>query len=445
MRNLEPLFFPASVTVVGASARPSSLAGAVLRNLVLGGYGGRLSVVHPRGGHLLGVPVSPAVRDLPEVPDLAVIGVPPDPAEAAVRDLLARGTKAFLLLTAGLGEADAAGRDREDALAAEVRKHDAVLLGPNCLGLHVRSPRGRLEASFARDLPPVGDTAILSQSGSIGEWMFSRMVERRLGASLLASVGNEADLDLCDLVDGAAGHLPNLRQLWLYLESPPSPDRLEAALARLPATCRVFQVRGATTDAGRAAPGARRLDAGGAAHAGTLSAAALPSLTEAMDLMEILDRFPAPTGTRAAVVTNAGGPSVLAADALSAGGLDLPQPSAALAERLAPLLPRGTRPRNPLDLRADATPDLYRAALATLGGSGEFDALLGIAMHPVILDGGALVNAIHEGVAASTPTAVVWLGGSHAFVEVDRLRKLGYPVLADPTRAGRALAAWAAR
>jgi acetyltransferase len=445
MRSLEPLFFPASVTVVGASPRRSSLAGAVLRNLVLGGYRGTLNAVHPAGGHLLGVPVHTTCHDLPAAPEMAVIGVPPRAAETAVRDLLTRGTRAFLVLTAGLGEANGIGRDREDSLAARCREAGAVLLGPNCLGLHVLTSQGRLDATFARDLPIRGDTAVISQSGSIGEWFFSRMAERGLGAALLASVGNEADLDVIDLVEGAVHHLPHLRQLWLYLESPPPPDRLTRALAKLPAACRVFTIRGALTPAGRSAPGARALAEGkdGESLTPWPAPGEVASLTEALDLLEVVDRLPAPSGVRVAVVTNAGGPSVLAAAALHAGGLELPSPTKALAHRLAPLLPRGSHPRNPLDLRADAPPELYRNVLQTLGRSGEYDATLVVAMHPVVTDGPILVDNILEGIAAGPPATVVWLGGIQATVEEAFLRRAGCPVLPDPSRAGRALAAWA--
>jgi len=447
MRSLLPLFFPASVTVVGASSRRASLAGAVLRNLVLGGYRGALSAVHPAGGRLLGVPVHTSWHDLQPAPDLAVIGVPPEAAESAVRDLLARGTRAFLVLTAGLGETGERGRDREDALASLCRGAGAVLLGPNCLGLHVVTSRGRLDASFVRDLPPRGDTAIISQSGSIGEWLFSRMTERHLGGALLASVGNEADLGVVDLVQGAARHLPHLRQLWLYLESPPPPDRLARVLAELPAACRVFTIRGAVTPAGRTAPGARRLAdrADDDTPAPDTGPGDIPSLTEALDLLEVVDRLPAPSGRRVAIVTNAGGPSVLAADALHEGGLGLPALSAALAHRLAPQLPRGSRPRNPLDLLADAPPELYRDVLRALGDSGEYDAILVVVMHPVVTDGPSLVERIREGTAGGPPSIVVWLGGARGGREEDLLRRAGLPVISDPTRAGRAMATWISR
>ncbi len=445
-RDLEPLFFPRSVAVVGASERPGSLPGAVLKSLVSGGYAGGLAAVHPRADHVFGIPAHPSLEALDAAPELAVIGVAPEAAERSIHDLLERGTRAFILLTAGFGEIGPEGRAREKALAAACRERGAILVGSNCMGIHTVTGDRRLDASFSRVLPRPGRTAMICQSGSIGEWLMLRFAERGLGLAHFASVGNMADLTVPDFMEGVAALLPGVNQILLYLETVPDAARLREAAAALRPGTRLITVRGGVTGSGRRAVGGHT----GAVAAEPLLAEALmagvdavdvPTLTDAVDLLEAGDRLGPVRGGRTAVITNAGGPAVLATDELARMGVELPELSAGLRERLAAELPPAAVTGNPVDMLASAGPEAYRHVLATLAGSGEVDALLPVFMHPIVTDA-AEVARVFAGVLPGAGVASVpcFMPAPEAAATADILREAGLPVLEEPNRAARALA-----
>jgi len=444
-RDLRPLFFPDSVAVIGASSRPGSLAGAVLRNLVEGGYAGSLHPVHPRESRVLGLDAVPEVGALPAAPDLAVIGVPAAQVPATVDALLDRGTRAFLILTAGFGETGADGRAREAALAERCRAAGAVLLGPNCMGIHTALGGRRLDASFSRARPRTGNSVLLSQSGSITEWLLLRMERRGLGAALAASLGNAADLDLADLLEGAARHFPEARTVLVYLETVPEAARLRRAVEAL-GDRRLLVLRGGSSAGGtRAVAGHTGALAAephlAAALLGGLGATLLDSPTEALDALEVCARLPRPSGTRVVVLTNAGGPAVLATDALHDAGAPLAPLPDAVRRDLAGGLPPAAVTGNPVDLLAPAGAADFTHALDVLRRSRAADALLTVFMHPVVTDAAAVARALAAGLPGQ-PGVVAWLAEEDGTGSVEILREAGIPVVPEPVRAARALARW---
>jgi acetyltransferase len=457
-RDLTPLFFPRSVAVIGASNRPDSLAGAVLRNLVAGGFPGNLVAVHPRETAIGSVPVHPTTDALPAIPDLAVWGIASDRLAGELPRLAARGTRAHIVLSAGFGETDAAGKAAEEALARACRSHGAVLLGPNGMGLHVVQPGYRLDASFSRARPDPGTIAVLSQSGSIAEWILLRLAERGVGAGFAASLGNLADLDVPDLLEGVARHLPEIRQVLLYLETLPDAERLRNAVRSLPADGRLWVVRGGRSDDGRRAAaghtGALAAEPElGAALMASLGAIEPASLTEAVDALEACERLPGPPAAvarrerplRVAVTTNAGGPAVLAVDALGPEA-DVPLLSATLRDGLARDLPAGAITANPVDALATASAERLGEVLRALTASDEIDALLPVFMNPVMTDATAVAEAMARAMdPAVKPASVAWMAGPEADAGERTLRQAGFPIYPDPHRAARALVAWGAR
>ncbi len=450
-RDLRPLFFPNSCAVVGASERAGSLPGAVLRSLVRGGFPGGIYPVHPKASTVHGQRAYPDLDALPAVPDVAVIGVAPDAAEAAIDALAGRGTRAFVLLTAGFGEIGREGRARETALAERCRARGAVLMGSNCMGLHTVTSDYRFDASFSRILPGPGRIALLCQSGSIGEWLMLRFAERRLGMALFASVGNMADLTVPDFVEGVAELLPQVNQVFLYLETVPDASRLRDAVAALRPGTRLVVVRGGTTGSGRRAVGGHT---GAVAAEPSLAEALMRavdaedvvSLSEAVDLMETTDRLGLPRGARAAVITNAGGPAVLATDELARMGVDLPALSPELRGRLAAGLPPAAVTANPVDMLASAAPEAYREVLTELSRTDEVDVLLPIFMHPIVTDAARMAEVFADVLpGAPVPSVPCWMAAPDAAATGDALREAGLPVLGEPNRAARALARWTRR
>ncbi len=433
-RSLTPLFFPGSVAVIGASSRPGSLGGAVLKNLLEGGYPGTVHAVHPDESEVLGVRIRSSVNDLPEAPDLAVWAVPAGTVEAELPRLLERGTRASVVITAGFSETGEEGRIREERLVRMSREHDAVLLGPNCLGLHVATHTGRLDLSFSRVRPDPGHTVVLSQSGSIAEWLMIRFAERGLGASLVVSYGNGADLDLPHLVEGVAEHFPDTRQALVYFERLPRDGDLDV-LTGLPADCRLLGLIGGHD---REAEGPDRRH-GLVSKAGGLL---VDSMLEAVDAVEVLDRLDPPGGRRVAVITNAGGPALLAADELRRQGLTLPPPSPSLTRRVQGHVHEAAILGNPFDLLAPAHPEAFRNTLCEIDASDEYDAILAVFMHPLMTDATEMAAALEETLADGRhPGITCWLGDRDTVLA---LRRAGLPVIPEPTRAARALAHWAA-
>ncbi|HET9233477.1 MAG TPA: CoA-binding protein, partial [Candidatus Eisenbacteria bacterium] len=447
-RDLTPLFSPASIAVIGASPRSDSLAGAVMRNLQEGGFAGRLAAVHPKATWE-GVETVRAVDALPFIPDLTVWGVPPDVIQAELPGILERGGRGHVVLTAGFSEAGPTGTTKERDLVARVRERKGVMVGPNCMGFHVARPKDRVDASFCRVRPDPGPAAIFVQSGSVGEWLLVGMAARKLGATIKVSLGNMGDLDAVDFVEAVPRYFPEVRHIVLYLETMPQAERLMQAVEQLPKAVRVLALHG-----GQSIVGARAVmgHTGALAEEPALVAARLEgtgiqlvrSLTEALDAIELLERLGPNRGRRACVVTNAGGPAILAADALSREGFMLPEPSATLTQTLRATLPPAASHTNPVDLLAGAKPSDFETVLGAIAQTLEYDVIVPVFMHPVTVDAGEIATAIERGVGArSTDTVVCWMAGAQSFPARDQLRASRIAVLEEPSRVGRTLGIWA--
>ena len=446
--DLTPLFSPTSIAVIGASPRSDSLAGAVMRNLLEGGFAGRLAAVHPKATWD-GVETVRSVDALAFVPDLTVWGVPPHVIETELPGILDRGGRGHVVLTAGFSEAGAAGARTERDLVARVRARNGVMVGPNCMGFHVARPDYRVDASFCRVRPDPGPAAIFVQSGSVGEWLLVGMAARKLGAAIKVSLGNMGDLDAVDFVDAVPRYFPEVRHIVLYMETMPEAHRLQEAVLQLPNAVRVIALHG-----GQSAVGARAVmgHTGALAEEPALVAARLEgigiqqvrSLTEALDAIELLERLGPSRGRRACVVTNAGGPGILAADALSREGFTLPEPASPLRGTLRASLPAAASHGNPVDLLAGAQPNDFETVLRAIAEAPDYDVIVPVFMHPVTVDAGEIATAMQQGLGArSANTVVCWMAGAQSFPARDQLRASRIAVLEEPLRVGRALGIWA--
>ena len=448
-RDLTPLLFPESVAVVGASPRPESLAGAVVRNLIAGGFPGKLAAVHPKATWEGNLTTARNTEDLPFVPDLVVWGVTANIIEHDLPKLLAQGARAHIVLTAGFSESGTDGSAKEKTIVQMVREKNGVMVGPNCMGLHVARPNQRLDASFCRVRPEPGPTAIFVQSGSVGEWLLVGMAARQLGAAIKVSLGNMGDLDAVDFIEAVPRYFPEVRQIFLYLETMPEASRLKPAIAALPSHLDVIALHGGRSDVGaRAVMG----------HTGTLAeepalvdallrnAGIRPvgSLMEALDSLEVLQRLEPSRGRRASVVTNAGGPAILVADALIEAEFTVPEPSAALTQTLRGMVSPAASLANPIDLIASATPAIFESSLNAIAASSEYDVIVPVFMHPITVDAGDIAAAMRNGIGPrSKHTVICWMPGAQSFAARDQLRADGFAVIEEPSRVGRALGIWA--
>ncbi len=398
--SLRPFFQPHAVAVVGASRDPTSIGHRLLEALSGGGFAGPIYPVNPTATEICGLRSYPSVRELPEPPDLAVIAVPRDAVLNVVDDCAARGVHALVVITAGFGEVGSEGRELQQRLEDKVRGAGMRLIGPNCLGLFSNGPQDRLNATFVPVSPPPGRLAMGSDSGALGLVVLAAAGRLELGVSSFVSVGNRADISSNDLLEYWEGDNAT-DAILLYLESCDDPRRFAQIASRVSRRKPIVALK-----AGRSRAGFRAA----ASHTAALAVQDVAvealfhqtgviraeTLEELFDLGAALECQPVPRGRRVGILTNAGGPAILCADACEAAGLSLPELSERTRTQLATFLPAMASLANPIDMIASATPEDYRRALRILLLSEEVDAVIVIHVWAGVLDVQKFLEAIQE-------------------------------------------------
>jgi acetate---CoA ligase (ADP-forming) len=376
--SLRPFFEPASVAVVGASPRRGTIGGELFRNILAGDFAGAAYPVNPKGAAVAGVRAYSSIGEIPDPVDLAVISVPAEHALGAAEEALRHGIRALVVISAGFAEVGTEGAERQERLLALVRAHGARLIGPNCLGIAVAGPR--LNATFAARSAPSGNIGFSSQSGALGLALLEAADARGLGLSAFVSIGNKADVSSNDLLEWWEDDEVTDVVL-LYVESFGNPRRFARLARRVARRKPVLALKSGTSATGqRAASSHTAALAGSEAgvdalfdQAGVIRAA---SLEELIDVAALLAGQPEPRGRRVAVLTNAGGLGILAADACDAAGLELPALSGETVSRLRELLPEEASVANPVDMLGSATAASYEQALPVVLADPHVDAAL---------------------------------------------------------------------
>jgi acetyltransferase len=418
--RLDRLFAPRSVAIVGASPRERSLGRAVLHNVIGGGFPGRIHLVNPDHPQIDGVAAVANVAALPEVPDLAVIAVPPAVVPETVAAAALKGVAAAIIITAGLGHGP--GSLADQALAA-ARPHGLRLVGPNCLGVMV--PAAKLNASFASCMPASGDLALISQSGAIVAGMVKWAAQRSIGFSAVVSIGDQADVDLGDLLDHFANDRAT-RAILIYVESVKDARKFMSAARAAARAKPVIGIKaGRHAQAARAAATHTGALAGSDAvydaafrRAGLLRVRDLDDLFGAAETLARLRPFP---GKRLMILTNGGGIGVLALDRLSDFGGTAAELSPATFAKLDAVLPPTWSRSNPVDIIGDADADRYAAALEVLLAAPDGDALLVLNVPTALAAATATAKRVAETVTAyrariygARPVFAVWVGEDDA-------------------------------
>ncbi|KOU61703.1 CoA-binding protein [Streptomyces sp. MMG1533] len=450
--SLGPLLCPNAVAVVGAGRRPGSVGRAILHHLRAGGFTRRLFAVNPGVRAILGVPSYPSVSALPKVPDLVVIAVPAAAVPATAEECGKTGVRALLVVSAGLDS------DQAQALLAACRTYGMRLVGPNCLGISNTDPDLRLDATFAADHPRPGSAGVAVQSGGVGIALLDGLSRLGIGVSSFVSLGDKYDVSGNDMLqwwesDGRTG------LALLHLESFGNPRAFSRTARRVTRRIPVLTVDAGRTDAGRRAAASHTA----AAATRTMTRQALftqagitatRSVGELLETAALMHSQPLPTGSRVAIVTNAGGAGVLAADACAEAGLALPPPTPALVDDLLAVLPEGAAAGNPVDATAAVTEDQLEECVERLLRHPGIDAVL-VALVPTAVaqaTGDDLVRALTR--APGRPARPVVVVRLEQDLPV-RLLPATYggtiPSYAEPQAAARALAhaahraAWLAR
>lgn len=445
MSGFAAFFAPTSVAVIGASRDPSKVGGSVLANLRSAGFEGRVIPVNARAATVQGLAAAPSLLEVDGPVDLAVVAVPPDAVLTALEQCVARGVPGAVVISAGFREAGAEGGRREAELRAWLRGRPLRVLGPNCLGW-IR-PSRRLNVSFAPGTPAAGGIAFVSHSGALAVAILDWARERRLGFSLVASMGNQADLTESDMLAAAAAD-DETRVIAAYLEGVADGPRFVAALGATAAVKPVVVLK-----TGRSAEGARAVTSHTGALAGSdrafdaavrqAGAVRVATVAELFDLARALERQPRPRGRRLAIVTNGGGLGIVATDGARAAGLRVESLPEAAQQRLAAALPATASIGNPVDIVGDADAGRYSRALHGLG-PGAADAVLVVLTAQAATDSAGVARAV-IGATRGWPVPVVaaLVGGARVSAGARALEEAGIPCYEFPEPAVRTLAGMA--
>jgi acetate---CoA ligase (ADP-forming) len=401
--SLRPFFHPQSVAIIGASRDPKSIGFRLLEAMTTNGFRGSVYPVNPNASEIIGIRVHPTVRSIPAPIDLALIAVPRDLVVSVVDECAAKGVFALVVITAGFAEVGADGIALQKQLAEKVRQHGMRMIGPNCFGILNTDPNVRLNATFSSLFPAAGRVAMSSQSGALGIAALTGARRFQLGISSFVSVGNKADVSTNDLLQYWEED-PSASVILLYLESFGNPRRFARIARRVSRRKPIIAVKAGRSTSGRRAAGSHTaaLAASDVAvdalfhQAGVIRA---ETLEQMLALASGLAAQPVPSGRRVGILTNAGGPAILCADACEAGGLMLPELSARTRSTLAAFLPAAAALNNPVDLIASATPGQYSQAIETLLAADEIDALIILYMSVTVTDTAGIAQGIQEGIA----------------------------------------------
>jgi len=420
--SLRPMLTPRSVAVVGASNAPGSVGGAIVANIVDGGFGG---VVHPvnRGRAVVrSIRAADSIAALPEVPDLAVLAVPAEEVLEVAGEAAAAGVKALVVVATGFSDAGAEGAALEDELLATVRAHGLRLLGPNSLGLLRATEEGRLDATISRAHGPSGPVAISSQSGALGIALLAHAAGRGLGVASFVALGNRADVSTNDLLEFWEED-EEVHLVLLYVESFGNPGRFSQIARRVSRAKPILAVKGQRTRPGEAeaashTAAAFRSEAGVDALFHQAGVLPVSDTQELFDAAALLASQPLPRGRRVAILTNSGGLGTVAADACVTRGLRPAELSAGAATALAAALPGADRTTNPVDMGIAAGAREYGAALRILLEDDGVDAAVVLSVDLTGTDPEAILRATAaEGRRAAKPVAASVLAADGSVAE----------------------------
>ena len=434
IRHLDALFNPASVAVFGASGRLGSVGATVWRNMRAGGFAGPLYPVNPKHASLDGLKVYRDVAALPASPELAVICTPADTVVPLIKALGARGTRAAIVVTAGLNAA------QKQAMLDAARVHTLRILGPNCIGMLV--PHLGLNASFAHIGAKPGDLAFVSQSGALVTAMLDWAGSRGIGFSHFVSLGERADVDFGDMLD-FLGSDPKTRSILLYIESIQTSRKFMSAARAAARNKPVIVVKAGRSTAGQAAAASHTgaLAGSDAVFAAAIARSGMLRVDSLQDLFlaaETLTRYrDGPTG-QLTVLTNGGGAGVMAADAAAVAGVPLAELDDALKTRLDAVLPANWSHANPVDIIGDAPASRYVAALEALAHDPQ-SAVLFIHAPTAIVPSADIAQALLPQVEAMPQRLLgCWLGDQAVAQARQTFRDAGVPDFNTPEEAIRA-------
>jgi acetyltransferase len=440
-RPLSPIFSPQSVAVIGATENPGSVGRTILENLIKGGFAGKIYPVNPKRDTVLGVKAYPGITAVPEKVDLAVIITPPATVPGIVKDCGTAGVKGVIIISAGFKEIGPVGVELERQVLAEATKAGIRIVGPNCLGVMV--PGGKFNATFAADMAKPGSVGFISQSGALCTAILDWSLKENVGFSAFVSLGSMLDVGWGDLIQHL-GDDPNTKSIVIYMESIGDARSFLSAAREVALTKPIIVIKpGRTAAAAKAA----------ASHTGSLTGSdevlqaafqrvgvlRVEAISELFDMAEVLAKQPRPKGPRLTIVTNAGGPSVIATDMLIGSGAQLADLTPETMAAFNAILPPTWSHNNPVDIIGDAKPELYAKSLEIAAKDPNTDGILVILTPQAMTDPTATAECLKPyAQIPNKPVLASWMGADIVAKGEDILNAAQIPTFKYPDRAAKA-------
>ncbi len=433
---LDFLFNPKSVAIIGASDNPKKIGYALVKNLIDAGFTGSIYPINPRKKEILGLPVYPSIIEAPEVPELAVIAVPAVAVLEVLEECGKKGVKGVVVITAGFRETGEEGAILERKILETVKKYNLRMVGPNCLG--VMNTKTGLNATFAPDFPPSGRASLFSQSGALGVALIDWAMENNFGFSKFVSLGNKADLNECDFLE-YFGEDPDTDIILGYIEDITDGKRFIEVASRVARKKPVILIKAGSTKTGARAASSHTGALAGSETAfkeavkktGVIRVYSIKELFETAEAFK-LNKFP--KGNSLLIVTNAGGPGIIAADTADLLGLKVEPPDEAFINALIDKLPSAASLYNPVDVLGDATSERYALVLDEAIKHPKMDGICIIATAQATTDIENIAEVIsRKNQESSRPIIACFVGGKRIKKGVEILKNKGVPCYSDPS------------
>ncbi len=445
--SVRAFFHPRRVAVIGASRERGTIGGEIFHNILRDGFTGVAYPVNPRAEVVGAVRAYPSILDVPDDVDLAIVVVPAEHVIEVAEQCARKGVRGLVVISAGFKETGEEGAERETALLTKAHSYGMRLIGPNCMGVLNTDPNISLNATFSPVFPPAGNVALLSQSGALGLALLDYASELNIGLSSFVSVGNKADVSANDLIQYWEQD-PLTDVILLYLESFGNPRKFARLARRVSATKPIVAVKSGRTAAGSRAAFSHTgalasLDVASEALFRQAGVIRTDTLEQLFDVANLLAHQPVPQGRRVAILTNAGGPAILAADACESYGLDVPPLSDVTLKALRAFLPAAAGLSNPIDLLASASAEDYGRALRILLQDEGVDSIIVIYIPPLVTQPEEVARAIRDAANefwGQKPLLACFMSARGAPPELASDGERVVPSLAFPEAAAMALA-----
>jgi len=437
--GLDAMFTPGSVAVIGATSRPATVGRTVLENLLNGRFRGKVYAVNAKHPEVLGIKTYASIRDVPGPVDLVVVATPAATVPQIIGECVEAHARCAVVISAGFRESGAAGAALEQQIHEQLQRSSMRVVGPNCLG--IMNPAIGLNATFAKDVPKTGSVAFLSQSGALLTAILDWSQREEVGFSAIVSSGSMLDVGWGDLIY-YFGDDPHTKSILLYMESVGDARSFLSAAREVALTKPIIAIK-----AGRSQAASRAA----ASHTGALTGnddvldaafrrsgvLRVHNIADLFHMAEVLGRQPRPNGPRLTIVTNAGGPGVLAADALVSTGGELAELSPESLRRLHEFLPAHWSHNNPIDVLGDADADRYARALEIASQDPNSDGLLVILSPQGMTDPAQVAERMKPYAKSGKPVLASWMGGNSVAAGEAVLNSAGIPTFHYPDAAAR--------